>query len=88
MRIYFFKKGLKKIKTIYPTFLRTFQIFVKFHGKETFVVGRIFFDEIKMTNGFWVSKNTNQFCSPILHYRDLSICVHCMQLAQSRGWQG
>ena len=52
------------------------------------MVGRIFFDEIKMTNGFWVSKNTNQFCSPILHYRDLSICVHCMQLAQIKAEVG
>ena len=56
MKIYFFKKTLKKIKTIYPTFLH-FKLFVLFHGKETILVGRIFFDEIKMTNGFWVSKN-------------------------------
>ena len=55
MKIYFFKKRLKEIKTIYPTFLH-FKLFVIFHGKETFLVGRIFFDEIKMTNGFWVSK--------------------------------
>ena len=86
-KVYFFKKRFNKIKTIYPTFVH-FKLFVTFHGNETFLVGRIFFDEIKMAKGFWVSKNINQFCSPILHYKDPSICVHCMWLAQSSGWQG
>ena len=29
-----------------------------------------------------------QILLPDLHYKDLSILVHCMWLAQSRGWQG
>ena len=49
--VYLFRKRFNKIKTIYPTF-EHFKLFVIFHGNETFLVGRIFFDEIKMVRGF------------------------------------
>ena len=74
-KVYLCKKSFNKIKTIYPTFVH-FKLFVIFHRNETFLVGRIFFDEIKMVRGFGFRRISINFAPQFYTKMSLSQFVY------------
>ena len=88
-KVYLFKKSFNKMKTIFPTSVH-FKLFVIFHGSETFLVGRIFFDEMKMVSGFGfrtISINfAPQFCTIRISQFVYTACDWLKAGVAGQGW--